>query len=94
MNKLQEEKKNLTKCLEESEESCKNISNILVEFKEKCSSQELLLSQHEFIIKDLKASLEVEREINKELNTTKNELQTLVHTMDKDRRVLDNAIKK
>ncbi|XP_060831109.1 carboxy-terminal kinesin 2-like [Bombus pascuorum] len=92
MNKLQEEKENLTKCLKESEESCKSISNILVEFKEKCSSQESLLSHHEFIIKDLKASLEVEREMNKELNATKNELQTLVHTMDKDRRVLHNAI--
>ncbi|XP_050493495.1 protein claret segregational-like [Bombus huntii] len=92
MSKLQEEKENLTKCLKESEESCKSISNTLVEFKQKCSSQESLISQHEFIIKDLKASLEVETEKNKELNATKNELQTLVHTMDKDRRVLHNAI--
>ncbi|XP_033319425.1 carboxy-terminal kinesin 2-like [Bombus bifarius] len=92
MNKLQEEKENLIKCLKESEESCKNISNILIEFKEKCLSQESLLSQHEFTIKDLKASLKVEREMNKELNATKNELQTLVYTMNKDRRVLHNAI--
>ncbi|XP_068986890.1 carboxy-terminal kinesin 2-like [Bombus flavifrons] len=92
INKLQEEKENLTKCLKESEESCKSISNTLVEIKEKCSSQESLLSQHEFTIKDLKASSEVEKEMNKELNATKNELQILVHTMNKDRRVLHNAI--
>lgn len=92
MNKVREERENLTERLKKSEESCKNISNILEEFKEKCSSQETILLKHELVIKDLETSLEVQKKINEELNTVKSELQSLVHTMDKDRRVLHNAI--
>ncbi|OAD54756.1 Protein claret segregational, partial [Eufriesea mexicana] len=92
MNKVQEERENLTKRLKESEESCKNVSNILEEFKAKCSSQETILLKHELVIKDLETSLEVQNKINEELNTVKSELQSLVHTMDKDRRILHNAI--
>ncbi|KAF3425194.1 hypothetical protein E2986_07282 [Frieseomelitta varia] len=92
MNKLQEEKESLTECLKESEKSYKNVSDMLADIRQRCSSQELLLSKHELVIEDLKASLEIERKMNKELSAVKSDLQTLVHTMDKDRRVLHNAI--
>ncbi|KOX74885.1 Protein claret segregational [Melipona quadrifasciata] len=92
VNKLQEEKESLTERLKESEKSYKNVSDMLVEVRQRCSSQELLLSKHELIIEDLKANLAVERKMNKELSAVKSELQTLLHTMDKDRRVLHNAI--
>ena len=62
------------------------------EFKEKCISQETLLLKHEFLIKDLETNLEAERKVNEKLTTDKNDLQSLVHTMDKDRRILHNAI--
>lgn len=92
MNKVQEEREGLFKRLKESEESFKNVSNKLQQFKEKCESQEALLAKHESVIQDLETSLEAQVKINEELTTVKNELQSLVHTMDKDRRVLHNAI--
>lgn len=92
INKMQEEKENLKKCLKDTEESFKNVSKILEEFKEKCISQETLLLKREFLIKDLETNLEAERKINEKLTTDKNDLQSLVHTMDKDRRILHNAI--
>ncbi|KAG6799805.1 protein claret segregational [Apis mellifera caucasica] len=92
INKMQEEKENLKKCLKDTEESFKNVSKILEEFKEKCISQETLLLKHEFLIKDLETNLEAERKVNEKLTTDKNDLQSLVHTMDKDRRILHNAI--
>ncbi|CAK9805247.1 Protein claret segregational [Anthophora quadrimaculata] len=92
MCKVHEEKTNLTKCLKESEDSFQNVSNLLEIFKEKCSSQETLLQKYESVIKDLETSLEAQTKTNENLSTTKNELQSLVYTMDKDRRVLHNAI--
>lgn len=92
MNKLQEEKESLTERLKESEKLYKNVSDMLVEVRQRCSTQESLLSKHELVIEDLKANLETERKMNKELSAVKSDLQTLVHTMDKDRRVLHNAI--
>ena len=92
INKLQEEKENLIKCLKESENLYKNASDMLVEVQQKCSSQEILLSKHELTVENLKTNLEVERKMNKELSAVKSDLENLVHTMDKDRRVLHNAI--
>ncbi|XP_006619626.1 protein claret segregational-like [Apis dorsata] len=92
INKMQEEKENLKKCLKDTEESFKNVSKMLEEFKEKCISQETLLLKHEFLIKDLETNLETEKKVNEKLITDKNDLQSLVHTMDKDRRILHNAI--
>ncbi|KOC65509.1 Protein claret segregational, partial [Habropoda laboriosa] len=91
-NKVQVQAGDLTKRLKESEDSCQNVSNILETFKKKCSSQEILLQKHESVIKDLETRLEAQVKINENLNITKNELQALIHTMDKDRRVLHNAI--
>lgn len=89
---VQGDKQDLTKRLTESEESLKNVSNMLAVYKEKCASQETVLQKHEILVKDLQTSLEVQRKINEELSSVKNELQSLVHTMDKDRRNLHNAI--
>ncbi|XP_076764038.1 protein claret segregational [Xylocopa sonorina] len=85
MNKLQEERENLIERLTESEESLK-------EFKEKCASQEALLNKHKIAVKDLESKLELQTKINQDLNTGISELQCLTHTMDKERRVLHNAI--
>lgn len=92
ISKVQEERKDLTKRLRETEDSFNNVSNMLQEFKEKCASQQAMMQKHEFVVKDLEASLESQKKINEELNTVKDELQSLVHTMDKDRRILHNAI--
>ncbi|KOC62824.1 Protein claret segregational [Habropoda laboriosa] len=92
MNKAQEQREDLAKRLKESEESFQNATNMLETFKEKCSSQEIILQRHDSVIKDLETRLQNQIEINEELNATKNALQSLVHTMDKDRRVLHNAI--
>ncbi|CAL7936089.1 unnamed protein product [Xylocopa violacea] len=85
MSKLQEEREDLIERLAESEESLK-------EFKEKCASQEALLNKHEIAVKDLESKLELQTKINQDLNADISELQCLTHTMDKERRVLHNAI--
>ncbi|KZC14236.1 PREDICTED: protein claret segregational-like isoform X2 [Dufourea novaeangliae] len=92
MCSIQEEKEDLTKRLKESEESFKNVSNSLKEFKEKCTSQEELILKQTSAIRDLQTSLEDEKLINEELTSVKHDLQSLIHTMDKDRRTLHNAI--
>ncbi|XP_076635892.1 protein claret segregational-like [Colletes latitarsis] len=89
---VQEQREDLSKRLKESEESFKIVSESLKEFKEKCISQETLLLKHTSEVTKLQTDLEMERKSNEELSTLKNELQSLVHTMDMDRRVLHNAL--
>ncbi|XP_017880297.1 protein claret segregational-like [Ceratina calcarata] len=92
MNKVHKENESLTKQLKESEETVQNVSSILDQFKQKCRSQETLISKHEAVVKDLQLNLDTQMKINEDLEKLKTDLQTLVHTMDKDRRVLHNAI--
>ncbi|XP_076243084.1 protein claret segregational [Calliopsis andreniformis] len=92
MSNVQEERNDLSKRLKETEELCKSVSGALKEYKEKYAAQEVLLSKSTFEIEDLKKFLELEKKLNVELSTERNELQSLIHTMDKDRRILHNAI--
>ncbi|XP_076167652.1 protein claret segregational isoform X2 [Ptiloglossa arizonensis] len=92
MSVIQEEREDLSKRLKESEESFKTISKSLMECKEKCTSQEALLSKHMSEVINLQEDLKVKKNSIEELNAVKSELQSLVHTMDKDRRVLHNVI--
>ncbi|XP_029046510.2 protein claret segregational-like [Osmia bicornis bicornis] len=92
MDKIQEERESLFKRLMESEKSFKNVSNKLRECQETYESQKVLLVKHESVIQDLESNLGTQVKVNEELTTVKNELQSLVHTMDKDRRILHNAI--
>ncbi|XP_076619691.1 protein claret segregational-like [Colletes latitarsis] len=89
---VQKQREDLSKRLKETEESFEIVSKSLKEFKEKCFSQEALLLKHTSEVKNLQTDLEIQKKNNKELNTTKNELQSLIHTMDMDRRVLHNAL--
>ncbi|XP_043256727.1 protein claret segregational-like [Colletes gigas] len=89
---VREQREDLSKRLKESEESFKIVSESLKEFKEKCVSQESLLLRHTSEVTKLQTDLEIERKSNEELSAMRNELQSLVHTMDMDRRVLHNAL--
>ncbi|XP_053977254.1 protein claret segregational-like isoform X1 [Hylaeus volcanicus] len=92
MSTIEEERENLNKRLLESRESFNSVSKCLEEFKQKCLSQEALLLKHTSTIENQQTDLEKQERIIKELSTVNSELQSLVHTMDKDRRCLHNAI--
>ncbi|XP_076670687.1 protein claret segregational [Andrena cerasifolii] len=92
VSSIQDEREDLANRLKESEASFKTVTDALKKFKEKCASQEALLSEHASEMEGLRASLESEQKMNKELRMISDELQSLVHTMDKDRRTLHNAI--
>ncbi|XP_076648906.1 protein claret segregational [Halictus rubicundus] len=92
LTEIKEEREVLSERLKKTEESYKNVSESLKEFKEKCSEQDELILKHVSEIKDLQANLEIQRQLNNELTTKKDDLQSLVHTMDRDRRILHNAI--
>lgn len=92
LKKIKEEKEDLSERLKKKEELYKDASQSLKEFKEKCSEQEDLIVKHVSEIKDLQTNLGLQRQLNKELTTKNDDLQSLVHTMDRDRRALHNAI--
>nr|XP_033334776.1 protein claret segregational-like [Megalopta genalis]XP_033334777.1 protein claret segregational-like [Megalopta genalis] len=89
---IKEEREDLSKRLKDTEKSYKSASESLKEFKEKCVEQEELILKHVSEIKDLQTNLKVQRQLNEELSIKKDELQSLVHTMDRDRRILHNTI--
>ncbi|XP_031849770.1 protein claret segregational [Nomia melanderi] len=92
LREVKAEREDLSKRLEISEELFKNASESLKLFKEKCTMQEAIILEHNSEVKELRTNLDLQKQMNDELMTNKNELQSLVHTMDKDRRILHNAI--
>lgn len=88
----QAKNESLSKQLQEAKETVEQVSSLLEEFKKKCHNQESKISKQEYMVKDLQSNLDNQMKVNEELEKLTNELQTLVHTMDKDRRVLHNAI--
>ncbi|XP_076291014.1 protein claret segregational [Lasioglossum baleicum] len=92
LKEIKEEKEDLSERLKKTEESYKSVSGSLKQFKEKCSEQEELIVKHVSEIKDLQTNLELQRQLNEKLTTKNDDLQSLVHTMDRDRRALHNAI--
>lgn len=92
LKEVKEERENLSQLLKKTEESYKTASRSLKQFKEKCSEQEEMIVKHISEIKNLQTNLELQTELNEKLTTKNDDLQSLVHTMDRDRRALHNTI--
>lgn len=82
----------LTKKLQDMQEKYENVSESLKEYKERCSRQEELLKEQKVRLEDYDGNLKFERDRNNKLSTTNEDLQVLVHSMDKDRRILHNTM--
>ncbi|XP_033220439.1 protein claret segregational-like [Belonocnema kinseyi] len=82
----------LTKKLQDMQEKYENVSESLKEYKERCSRQEELLKEQKVRLDDYDGNLKFERDRNNKLSTTNEDLQVLVHSMDKDRRILHNTM--
>ena len=82
----------LTKKLQGMEEAFNKVSESLKEYKEKCSRQEELLKEQKARLDEYDGNLKFERERNDKLSKTNEDLQVLVHSMDKDRRILHNTM--
>ena len=82
----------LTRNLKEIEEKYNNVCESLKEYKEKSSQQEDILKDQKIRLEEYDGNLKAERDRNEKLTTTNEDLQILVHSMDKDRRVLHNAM--
>ncbi|XP_071580801.1 protein claret segregational [Temnothorax nylanderi] len=89
---IRKNEEDLAKRLQESEESRTNLLRALNEIQERSKTQEVLISKQTQQLTTLKTDVELQREINKDLSTIKEELQTLTHKMDKERRILHNVI--
>lgn len=89
---MQKQKEDLEKRLKESEELCTSITCTLNEFKEKCKTQEILISKQTTQLTTLKTDLELEKKVNENLKTTKEQLQILTYNMDRECRILHNTI--
>ncbi|KAG7207344.1 hypothetical protein KM043_009008 [Ampulex compressa] len=92
LDTIQNRNKDLETAMNEAMETQKRIANTLEHYQEKTAKQEDLLTEKTVEIESLRASLERQKAVNQELTTYKEDLLALVHTMDKDRRVLHNAI--
>ncbi|XP_011635718.1 protein claret segregational [Pogonomyrmex barbatus] len=92
MSAIKKNQEDLIKRLKESEESCTNVSRILNECQKKCKMQEELILEQSEQLTILKTDLKLQKEINEDLSTVKEELQVLTHRMDKERRLLHNTI--
>lgn len=92
LRSVQAEREHLSKRLNESEKLCKHTSDSLKDAQEKCANLEAVLSKNTFEIENLRTFLDDKIKAIEKLSTERNELQALVHTMDKDRRILHNTI--
>lgn len=92
MSTISQEKENLSKRLKESEELYASTSHMLKELQEKHNAQTILLSKQNGQLTTLKTVVETQEKINEDMNIKINELQALTHKMDKERRLLHNAI--
>ena len=78
--------------LKESQESYTMVAESLKKCEETCESQKKILSEHANKVQNLEKNLSQERETTIELTERVRTLQTLLHDMDKGRRMLHNAI--
>lgn len=92
MSAMRQRQADLSRHLKESEEARANVSHALQELQTKHTAQEASLSEQNEQLKVLKANLSSQKTINEDLNIVKNELQSLTHSMDKERRLLHNTI--
>lgn len=92
MSTMRQERADLTKRLKESEESYASVSQTLQELQKEHNTQQVLLSQQNGKLTVMENDLELQKKVNEDLNTVKDELQTLTHKMDKERRLLHNTI--
>lgn len=89
---MQRKQEDLTKRLKESEESYENVSHKFKELKEKHNAQGILLSEQDEQLTTLRVDLECQKKINANLSIEREELQSLTHKMDRERRALHNNI--
>ncbi|XP_012221118.1 protein claret segregational [Linepithema humile] len=82
---MRERHESLTQRLKEAEESCKSLSYTLNDIQGKYKAQEILVLEQTKELTTLKSDLESQTKINEEL-------ETLSHNMDKERRLLHNTI--
>ncbi|KAK2581768.1 hypothetical protein KPH14_002247 [Odynerus spinipes] len=92
LKNTQGEKEDFMERLKKSEEELKNVIEELKEFQNKCKDQQVKLQEQTIEVKELKTKLEYNEKLVQDLTSHKEELQSLVHQMDKDRRVLHNTI--
>lgn len=87
-----EKHENLQIELKESQNSYDKVSKALKKCEDTCASQKIILSEHEAKVQKLEKNLNKQKKTNEELNEKVKDLQSLVHQMDRDRRLLHNAI--
>lgn len=68
------------------------VSESLKEYKERCNKQEKILNEQKVRLDECEEKLKTEQEKNSKLTSTTEDLQILVHSMDKERRVLHNTM--
>lgn len=83
---------NLKKTLQDLEASYNTVTESLTEYKERCSKQEIILNEQKVRLDKCEEELRSERTKNTQLTSTNENLQILVHNMDKERRILHNTM--
>ncbi|XP_015605449.1 protein claret segregational [Cephus cinctus] len=92
LTELRTKNKNLDEKLEDTEKSLQETVANLKTFRTKCNIYETKLLEHESQTTELQSNLELQRNMVTKLTITKQDLQSLIHGMDKELRILHNAI--
>ncbi|XP_051164119.1 protein claret segregational [Leptopilina boulardi] len=84
--------KNLKETLKSLETSYNSVTESLIEYKDRCSKQEKILNEQKLRLDECEEELKSEKIKNAKLTSTSEDLQILVHNMDKERRILHNTM--
>ncbi|XP_012282841.1 protein claret segregational [Orussus abietinus] len=89
---IKEKNEELNVRLRNTEENLQDTTVRLKSYQDKCKEQEEIISRNSYEVETLKTDLEEQKNKNFVLTRDKDELQNLVYSMDKERRVLHNAM--
>ncbi|XP_035733993.1 protein claret segregational-like isoform X1 [Vespa mandarinia] len=89
---IQNEKEDFVKRWTKAEEAYKNVTKELKELQDQFADQQAKLQEQTIETERVKTKLEHDENLIKDLTIHKEELQSLVHQMDKERRILHNTI--
>ncbi|KAI4482108.1 hypothetical protein M0804_009127 [Polistes exclamans] len=92
LKQVQNEKEDFVKRWNKAEEAYKNVMEELKTVQDKCNEQKAKLEEQAIEIKEIKTKLEQDENLIKDLTLHKEKLQSFVHQMDKERRILHNTI--
>lgn len=92
LKQIQNEKEDFVKRWTKAEEAYKNVTKELKELQDKFADQQAKLQEQAIETERVKTKLEHDENLIKDLTIHKEELQSLVHQMDKERRILHNTV--